>query len=147
MQVVKFPDDFYDEGVVKFAKGQYYPLNSETQSLVNSGHAELLDPEHMQQDVEALKALAKLARDRADSCAAWAQALAGEAEEAEQLAAAAEAGKKKPAADPAVQTSAPKKPAAARGKKNEVPAAVVGDGQPAAETGNTQTTTQTTETP
>lgn len=116
MQVVKFPDDFYDEGVVKFAAGSYHPLNSETQSLVNSGHAELLDPEHMHQDVEALKALAKLARDRADSCAVWAQELAKEADEAEQLAAAAEAVNKKPAgkkqsAAPKVQTSAASEPA------------------------------------
>lgn len=118
MEIVKFPDDYYDEGVVKFAKGQYYPLNSETQSLVTAGFADLLQTDRMQDDVEALKALAKLARDRADSCMAWAQALDKEAVEAESLAAGAEAAKN----EPAVQTSAPNKETPTRSKKKEAEA-------------------------
>lgn len=148
MEIVKFPDDFYGEGVVKFAKGQFYPLNSETQSLVTAGFADLLKPEHMQDDVEALKALAKLARDRADSCMAWAQELDKEAAEAEALAAEAEAAKKEPAenTDPAVQTSAPKKEASGRGKKKEAEAPAAEAEALAAAAAADDNATQTTET-
>lgn len=85
MQIVKFPADFYDEGVVKFAAGDYYPLNSETQNLVNTGYAEMVNPETMQDDVEALQALAQFAKDRVTALEAWRAELVKEAEQAQQL--------------------------------------------------------------
>lgn len=85
MQIVKFPDDYYDEGSVKYARGSYHPLTSETQSLVNNGFAEMINTDNVD-DVEALEAVAILARERADACKSWAADLDKEATAAEALA-------------------------------------------------------------
>lgn len=83
-KIVKFPADFYDMGEVKFAAGQFYALNSETQSLVNTGYAELVDAKD-EEDIDALEALAKIAQDRADAAMTEAKALGDEAKAAAAL--------------------------------------------------------------
>ncbi|MDE2441948.1 MAG: hypothetical protein KGP14_13070 [Betaproteobacteria bacterium] len=107
MQIVKFPDDYYDEGEIKFAKGSFHPLTSETQSLVNTGFAELVDTDNVN-DIDAIEAVARLARERADACAAWAAQLDEEAKAAEALVESASKAAKKKAKEAAkVQTPAP----------------------------------------
>lgn len=84
-QIVKFPVDFYDTGEVKFAAGQYYPLNSETQSLVNTGFAELVGTD----DSAVLQARARIAKERAETAMAQALELQSEYDAAQALADAA----------------------------------------------------------
>jgi hypothetical protein len=84
-QVVKFPADFYDQGVVKFVAGHYYPLNSETQSLVNTGYAELLNADDPVDHVEVLTALVTIASDRAIAAQTLADELKAAAHEAQSL--------------------------------------------------------------
>jgi hypothetical protein len=96
-KIVKFPADFYDMGVVKYAADSYHPLNSETQSLVNSGYAELIDSGDNIDHVEVLTALAKIADDRATAARAIADELEAAAEQARALAKAAAEPKDPPA--------------------------------------------------
>ena len=88
-QVVRFPADFYDLGEVKFAAGSYHPLNSQTQSLVDSGYAELIDSDTSVDHASVLQALASIATTRAEAAMEQAEALAVLAEEARALADAA----------------------------------------------------------
>lgn len=83
--LVKFAADYYDEGAVKFAAGQYYPLNSETSSLVTSGHADLIDDDANDDAVGVLKARARVAQERAKAAAQNAETLADEAAAALEL--------------------------------------------------------------
>lgn len=105
-QIVKFPVDFYDSGVVKYAAGQYYPLNSETQSLVTYGYAELIDEDNSADHIEILAAKAKLASEAAAAAVAQADALVAEAAAAQALADAAAKAKPAPAAAPAAEEAA-----------------------------------------
>lgn len=89
MQLVKFPTDIYDNGVVKFAEGSYHPLNSETQSLVTAGYADLIDDDTTTDHAELLQARAVIAQKQADEAMDQALVLATAAEEAHALAAAA----------------------------------------------------------
>jgi hypothetical protein len=84
-KLVRFSADFYDTGEVKFAAGKFYPLNSETQSLVSTGYAELVDAGESVDQVEVLQALADLAVAAADAANANAEALAKAAYEAVAL--------------------------------------------------------------
>ena len=93
-QIVKFPADFYDMGVVKYAEGQYYPLTSETQSLVDTGYAELIDADTTVDHAAVLGALAKIAVERATEARAQADALEAAAEAAVALAKTAEEAQK-----------------------------------------------------
>ena len=113
MQIVKFPDDYFDEGVVKFAKGSYHPLTSETQSLVNSGFADLVDTDSVN-DVDAIEAVARLARERADACKAWANQLDEEATAAEALVETARVAAEKKAKEAAKEAKAAEKAAKAQ---------------------------------
>ena len=61
--LVKFAVDVHEDGAVKFAAGQYYALDSRTQSLVDSGHASLIDATSSD-DLEVLGAIARIAKDR-----------------------------------------------------------------------------------
>jgi hypothetical protein len=89
MQLVHFTDDFYDSGEVKFAANSYHPLNSETQSLVATGFASLVDSDDATIGADVLAALAKIACDRADAAEAQAAALRKEADKATRTAKAA----------------------------------------------------------
>ena len=88
-QVVRFPADFYDLGEVKFAAGSYHPLDSQTQSLVDSGYAELIDSDTSVDHASVLQALASIATTRAEAALEQAEALAVLADEARALADAA----------------------------------------------------------
>lgn len=85
MQLVHFSDDFYDSGVVKFKADSYHPLNSETQSLVNTGYASLVNAEGSAQSVTVLAALALLTAERADAAEETARSLRAEADAAQAL--------------------------------------------------------------
>ena len=89
MQLVKFPTDIYDGGVVKFKEGSYHPLNSETQSLVDAGYADLIDDDNTVDHAELLQARAVIAQKQADEAMAQALELAAAAEQAYALASAA----------------------------------------------------------
>lgn len=86
MQLVKFPTDIYDNGIVKFAEGSYHPLNSETQSLVAAGYADLIDDDTSTDHATLLQARARISREGANAAMAQALELAAAADEAEQLA-------------------------------------------------------------
>lgn len=83
--LVKFAADYYDEGAVKFVAGEYYPLNSETSSLVTTGHADLIDDEANDDVVGVLQAHARVAQERAKAAAENAETLADEAAAALEL--------------------------------------------------------------
>lgn len=85
-QIVKFPVDFYDAGVVKFVAGEYYPLNSETQSLVGTGFAEMIEEDNSVDHAAVLQAHARIAQQRAQAAMAQAMELAAEYEVAQSLA-------------------------------------------------------------
>lgn len=89
MQLVHFTDDFYDSGEVKYAANSYHPLNSETQSLVATGFASLVDSDDASIGADVLAALAKIACDRADAAEAQAADLRKEADKATRTAKAA----------------------------------------------------------
>lgn len=105
-KIVKFQDDFYDDGVVKYAGGSFHPLNSETQSLVNSGYADLIDTETTDEVVPALNALAEIAEKAAADAQANADELLKEAKAARSLANTAAKTGKKPAPDTSVEDQA-----------------------------------------
>lgn len=77
--LVVFGAAYYDEGVIKYNEGEFYPLTSETQSLVNSGHAELVSDERT---LPALVALSRIATARATEARAYARQLDNEAKDA-----------------------------------------------------------------
>ena len=95
MQLVKFPTDIYDNGVVKFVEGSYHPLNSETQSLVTAGYADLIDDDTTTDHAELLQARARIAQEHADAAMDQAIELAVQAEQAQALADAAKPVDKK----------------------------------------------------
>lgn len=126
MQLVHFTEDFYDSGVVKFAADSYHPLNSETQSLVTTGYAALVDSDDTTTQATVLAALAKIAGDRADAAEEQALALRAEADKAQRLAKAA-AGRQ---ADAAVsKAAADAEAAAAEAKRVEEEAAAAAEAQ------------------
>jgi len=84
-KVVHFPDDYYDMGSVKYAKGSYQPLTSETQSIVNVGHAELLDSDAGGDHIAALEGLAVIAESRSQEAQQYADQLKAEADQARSL--------------------------------------------------------------
>lgn len=124
-QVVRFPADFYDMGEVQFAAGSYHPLNSQTQSLVDSGYAELIDSDDTVDHAGVLQALASIATTRAEAAMEQAQALAVLAEEAQTLAdaASAENDKKAPPAQAERAPAATETVAAAADAAADTPAA------------------------
>lgn len=89
MQLVYFPTDIYDEGVVKFEQGSYHALNSETQSLIDHGYADLVADDPHTDHFAVLQATARIATERADAAMAAALALAEEADIASAMAHAA----------------------------------------------------------
>lgn len=124
-QIVKFPADFYDMGVVKFAAGSYHPLNSETQSLVNSGYAELIEADEGIDHAAVLAALAQIAVDRAAAARAQADALEAAADQAVALAKEAAGGDLQAAAQAAAEAqrlAAEEAAAAEAAKAQEAPA-------------------------
>ena len=90
MKIVHFSDDFYDSGVIKYKADSYQLLNSETQSLVNTGYASLVDAEAEGTPANVLAALADIAEQRAVKAEEQAAALRAEADAAHALAAAAQ---------------------------------------------------------
>ncbi len=66
VQRVLFNTNFYNSGIVKYAKGEHYPKTEQTDSCVLAGHAEYVDVDMPQEDAEQeqKEAVDKLAAER-----------------------------------------------------------------------------------
>lgn len=85
-KLVKYLESFFDAGVEKFVKNQFYPHTPETQTHVDQGIATIVEVDLDADRAEKAAARAQAAADKAIAAAAIAREAAEAAAEAQRLA-------------------------------------------------------------
>lgn len=90
MKLAKYQFDFFDGGLVKFAKGNHYAVTDEVQRHIDGGFADLVDVEIDSAKASKLAQKAQDAAEKANASVAQANAALEAAQAAKALADAAD---------------------------------------------------------